>query len=66
MDAVNELNGEIYIILQFRLVFRADVFVRFPFSFVSRIKNFTFFLLTVNLTLNVQIVHLGRQKPFLK
>ena len=55
-----------FISLQFRLVFRADAFVRFPFSFVSRIKNFTFFLLTVNLTLNVQIVHLGRQKPFLK
>lgn len=35
MDAVNELNGEIYISLQFRLVFRADAFVRFPFSFVS-------------------------------
>lgn len=66
MDAVNELNGEIYIITvssRFQSLMRL---CDFPFSFVSRINNFTFFLLTVNLTLNVQIVHLGRQKPFLK
>ncbi len=65
MDAVNELSGEIYIITVSSR-FQSRCVVRFPFSFVSRIKNFTFFLLTVNLTLNVQIVHLGRQKPFLK